>query len=190
MNYLLMKSLQISYENDPSKTLNDVAKEVDMSLSEFNNHAKELGIPTSEWEKVCGTLPEDTIEEDTLPEEPIEDTAIVAELLDYEEDTIVAEPIDDEEETELLPTTPTVTPPKPSMHKDVIKENLDALTKAIIVQARSRLDENPDIDTRELKDLTQIVSTLENLKYPKSNKLAWEVDTQKGITRFLAEVSQ
>lgn len=184
MNYLLMKSLQISYENDPTKTLNDVAKEVDMSLSEFNNHAKELGIPTSEWEKVCGTIPEEPIEEDTIEE--YEDT-IVAEPI--EEDTIVAELLDDEEEAELLPTT-TVTPSKPSMHKDVIKENLDALTKAIIVQARSRLDENPDIDTRELKDLTQIVSTLENLKYPKSNKLAWEVDTQKGITRFLAEVSQ
>ena len=172
MNYLLIKSLQISYENDPTKTIVDIADDVDMTVDELTQAADSLGAPLSSWKKVTYTKVQDAIVEH-------DDDAIVE--LDEEE----VEDIN-YSETPPLPKEPVVYTPT----KDVIKENLDDLTKSILVQARMRIAENNDIETKELKDLTQIVVALENLRYPKTSKVGFEVDLQKGIARFLAEVSQ
>ena len=65
----------------------------------------------------------------------------------------------------------------------------DILINSIMAEAKMKLEGGYDLETKELKDLTAVIKSLDDIKNPKSNKIGMEVDMQQGVARFLAEVS-
>lgn len=153
VNPIKKKSLKHEFENNPISLTELLEKH---QLEEW-----QLG-DISNWKPYSITEPDDIIEE---PQTEQEQETIIAEIVE-------SPPHQTQTQTQTKTTVTNIAPKPPAQQEEdnSLLSEIHEVKKSILKKAKETIDDDYGVDTKELKDLTSIVKSLEDGELNKQGK--------------------